>query len=128
MNRILTCVVTGWMLAVLSAAGVSAQDTVSVVVVATTDIHGRAMHWDYVNDTEAPWGLTRVATVVYSVRRSVPGGVVLVDAGGLLQGDPFSTYFASASALSGHAVIDAMNVLQYDAFVVGDHDFDFSHA
>ena len=83
------------------------------------------MHWDYVGHTEAPWGLTRVATLVDSLRRSLPEGVVLVDAGGLLQGDPFSTYFATESALRGHPVIDAMNVLRYDAYALGDHDFDF---
>ena len=124
-NNVLTRLATGLALAFVCTSVAWAQDTVSVVVVATTDVHGRAMHWDYVTDTEAPWGLTRVATVVDSLRRSLPGGVVLVDAGGLLQGDPFSTYFATESGLRGHPVIDAMNVLQYDAFAVGDHDFDF---
>ena len=125
MNNVLTRFAAGSFLPFLCVSAAAAQDTVSVAVVATTDIHGRAMHWDYVTDTEAPWGLTRVATVVDSLRRAIPGGVVLVDAGGLLQGDPFSTYFATESALRGHPVIDAMNVLRYDALAVGDHDFDF---
>ena len=79
MNNVLTRFAAGSFLPFLCVSAAAAQDTVSVAVVATTDIHGRAMHWDYVTDTEAPWGLTRVATVVDSLRRAIPGGVVLVD-------------------------------------------------
>jgi hypothetical protein len=35
------------------------QDSLHVVVVSTTDIHGRVTSWDFINDREGPWGLDR---------------------------------------------------------------------
>ena len=58
----------------LRATSLTAQDSAHVVVVSTTDIHGRATHWDYVLDREAPWGVDRVATVVDSLRKQFTGG------------------------------------------------------
>ena len=102
-----------------------ALDTAHVVIVATTDVHGRATHWDYENDREAPWGLTRAATALDSLRRLYPGRVVLVDAGDLIQGNPFAAHVATVSRLDPNPLIDALNILQYDAATPGNHDFDF---
>ncbi len=102
-----------------------APDTAHVVIVATTDVHGRAMHWDYEADREAPWGLTRAATAVDSLRRLYPESVVLVDAGDLMQGNPFATYVATVNPLDPNPVLDALNFLRYDAATPGNHDFDF---
>lgn len=122
--------VTGLLPALLAVAGavaapLTAQDTVHVVVAATTDVHGRAYHWDYVTDAEAPWGLTRVGTVLDSLRARYPGRVVVVDAGDLIQGSPFATYFATVRATEPHPVVDAMNQLRYDAAAPGNHEFNF---
>jgi len=103
----------------------AAQDTAHVVLVATTDVHGHVTAWDYIQDRPAPWGLVRAATVVDSLRRAYPGSVVLVDAGDLLQGNPFATYFATVRPRLVHPIVDAMNGLRYDAVVPGNHDFDF---
>ncbi|MDJ0766880.1 MAG: 5'-nucleotidase C-terminal domain-containing protein [Myxococcota bacterium] len=104
-----------------------AQDTSHVVIAATTDIHGRAYHWDYFNDREAPWGLTRVATVVDSLRRSYPGQVVLIDAGDLIQGNPYAGYYAEVKSNEPNRVVDALNAVQYDVATVGNHDFDYGY-
>jgi len=37
-------------------------DTAHLVIVATTDVHGRVLGWDYVHDVAAPGGLARAAT------------------------------------------------------------------
>lgn len=111
------------LLAALRPAG--AQDTAHVVVVATTDVHGHLMAWDYVQDRPAPWGLVRAAHVVDSLRTAYPGAVVLLDGGDLIQGNPFATYFATVRPRHVHPVIDALNTMRYDAVVLGDHDFDF---
>jgi len=112
---------------VLSAAAgpLPAQDTAHVVLVATTDVHGHVMAWDYIQDRPAPWGLVRAATVVDSLRRAYPGRVVLVDAGDLLQGNPFATYFATVRPRLVNPLIDALNTMRYDAAIPGNHDFDF---
>jgi len=111
----------------LVAPPAAAQDTAHVVIAATTVVHGRAYHWNYVTDMEAPWGLTRVATVVDSLRAQYRGQVVVVDVGDLIQGNPFAGYYAEERRGEPHRVIDALNAVQYDVATVGNHDFDFGY-
>jgi 2',3'-cyclic-nucleotide 2'-phosphodiesterase (5'-nucleotidase family) len=99
-------------------------DTTTIVIAATTDVHGRVMAWDYERDRAAPLGLVRAATVVDSLRRAHPGRVVLVDAGDLIQGNPFATYWARHAA-PVHPIVDALNRMQYDAAAPGNHEFNF---
>ncbi len=101
------------------------QDTVTLVIAATTDVHGRVFDWDYERDRSAGLGLVRVATVVDSLRRAHPGRVVLVDAGDLIQGNPYATYFARVAPRRPHPILDAMNRMGYDAAVPGNHEFNF---
>ncbi|MBA3496581.1 MAG: 5'-nucleotidase C-terminal domain-containing protein [Gemmatimonadales bacterium] len=116
------------MLTLLSALVLAAaplQDTAHVVLVATTDVHGRATDWDYVADRPFAGGLSRVASVVDSLRARYPGQVVVVDAGDLLQGDAFATYFARVTPSHPHPIVEAMNLAGYDAATPGNHDFDW---
>jgi 2',3'-cyclic-nucleotide 2'-phosphodiesterase/3'-nucleotidase/5'-nucleotidase len=101
------------------------QDSAHLVVVATTDVHGRATAWDYVNDRPWPGGLVRAARPIDSLRAAYPGEVVLVDAGDLLQGDPFAAYFAQVAPRDPNPIVDVMNQLGYDAATPGNHDFNF---
>jgi 2',3'-cyclic-nucleotide 2'-phosphodiesterase / 3'-nucleotidase / 5'-nucleotidase len=104
---------------------IQAPDTAHVVLVATTDVHGRVLGWDYVRDAEAPGGLSRAATMLETLRAQYPGAVVLLDAGDLLQGNPFAAFFATQDHRQPHPIVDALNALQYDAATPGNHDFDF---
>jgi 2',3'-cyclic-nucleotide 2'-phosphodiesterase (5'-nucleotidase family) len=116
------------MLALLLAASlVVAQvpDSAHVVLVATADVHGRTTGWDYVAHRAAPGGLARVAPVIDSLRQRYPGRVVVLDAGDLLQGDPYAAYFGRAEPRTPHPIIEAMNLVGYDAATPGNHDFDF---
>src|SRR6267142_4868210 len=107
------------------AAPATAPDTAHIVIVATTDVHGRVLGWDYVRDAVAPGGLSRVATALETLRARYPGTVVLVDAGYLLQGNPFATFFGRYDKRQPQPIVDAMNALQYDVITPGNHDFDF---
>jgi 2',3'-cyclic-nucleotide 2'-phosphodiesterase (5'-nucleotidase family) len=100
-------------------------DTARLVIVATTDVHGRATGWDYVTDAPHPGGIARAATVIDSLRRVHPGQVVVVDAGDLIQGDPFGAYFGQVDDRSPHPVIEAMNLAGYDVATPGNHEFNF---
>ena len=100
-------------------------DSAHVVIVATTDVHGRVLGWDYVRDAAAPGGLARAASMVESLRAQYPDQVVLVDAGDLIEGNPFATYFAERDSQRPHPVVDALNAMQYDAATPGNHEFDF---
>jgi 2',3'-cyclic-nucleotide 2'-phosphodiesterase (5'-nucleotidase family) len=101
------------------------SDTAHIVIVATTDIHGRVLGWDYVKDAAAPGGLSRVATALETLRARYPNNLVLVDAGDLLQGNPFAAYFGRYDKRQPQPIVDALNALQYDVVTPGNHDFDF---
>src|SRR2546422_5445884 len=102
-----------------------APDTAHIVIVATTDIHGRVLGWDYVRDAAAPGGLSRAATAMETLRARYPGNLILVDAGDLLQGNPFATFFGRYDKRQPQPIVDALNALQYDVVTPGNHDFDF---
>ncbi len=106
-------------------AAIPVQDTAHVVLVATTDVHGHVTGRDYVTGAPAPNGVARVARIVDSLRARYPGQVILVDAGDLIQGDPFATYFARVAPREPHPVVEAMNLTGYDAATPGNHDFDW---
>ncbi len=102
-----------------------APDSAHVVIVATTDVHGRVLGWDYVRDVAAPGGLSRAASIVESLRAQYPDQVVLLDAGDLIEGNPFATYFAERDSQRPHPLVDALGAMQYDAATPGNHEFDF---
>jgi 2',3'-cyclic-nucleotide 2'-phosphodiesterase / 3'-nucleotidase / 5'-nucleotidase len=121
----------GAMLSLLGAlilAVAPARDSAHVVLVATTDLHGHATAWDYAGQRPFAGGLARVATVVDSLRARYPGQVLLADAGDLLQGDPFASYFARVAPPGPSPVIEAMNLTGYDVATPGNHDFDWGLA
>src|ERR1044071_156290 len=106
-------------------AAAASPDTAHIVIVATTDVHGRALGWDYVRDAASPGGLSRAATALETLRAPYPASLVLVDAGDLLQGNPFAAFYARDDKRQPQPIVDALNALQYDAVTPGDHDFDF---
>jgi 2',3'-cyclic-nucleotide 2'-phosphodiesterase / 3'-nucleotidase / 5'-nucleotidase len=112
-------------LIMMLALAAPVQDTAHVVVVATTDVHGHATDWDYVANQPFPGGLSRVTTVIDSLRAAYPGQVVVVDAGDLIQGDAFAAYFARVAPRDPNPVIEAVNLAGYDVATPGNHEFDW---
>lgn len=110
-----------------AALGAQARPTTrSLVVVATTDVHGRLRAWNYYDTrADSAHSLAAAATIVDSIRRAHPGDVLLVDAGDLLQGNPLLTVAARQQPGALHPVIAAMNVMRYDAAAVGNHEFNY---
>lgn len=115
--------------ALLLALQAPPPDTVTLVIAATTDVHGRLMSWNYERGVAAPLGLVRAATAVDSLRR-VHGRdrVILLDAGDLLQGNVFAEHFAGRPGPGIHPIIDAMNRMGYDAATPGNHEYNFGIA
>lgn len=109
-----------------ASARTRADRELSLVIAATTDVHGHLAGWDYyANRPDTARGLTRAATIVDSLRAAAPGRVVLVDAGDFLQGTPLTYVAARRAHFAVHPVIAAMNVMHYDAAVVGNHEFNY---
>jgi 2',3'-cyclic-nucleotide 2'-phosphodiesterase (5'-nucleotidase family) len=106
-------------------AAMTGADSVDLIIAATTDVHGWLRGWDYFNNApDTTRGLSRVATIVDSLRAANPDRVVLVDAGDDLQGAPIAS-IALRDSLRTNPIIAAMNAAGYDAAVIGNHEFNY---
>src|SRR5947209_4141044 len=99
---------------------------VDIVVAATTDVHGYLRGWDYYSNTpDTLRGLTRAATVIDSLRRVSSPWPVVIDAGDMLQGTPLAYVAARIDTTMPNPVMMAMNAMQYDGAVIGNHEFNY---
>src|SRR6478672_9939348 len=109
-----------------SGAPSPAEGSIDLVVLSTTDVHGRIRGFDYYADSaETIRGLTRDASIVDSVRAANPGRVLLVDAGDLLQGNPFAYIAMKEFSTKANPIIAAMNSMKYDAAAIGNHEYNY---
>ncbi len=118
---------TAAVLTLAAAAPLRAQSgRFDLVIAATTDVHGRLRGWDYyANAADPARSLAGAATIVDSVRAANPGRVLLLDGGDLLSGNPLLYVAAKVAPPPVHPMIAAMNVMHYDAAVIGNHEFNY---
>jgi 5'-nucleotidase len=92
-----------------------------LTLVGTNDVHGWVMtQEESLGGAKLRYGgLATLAAYLRVLREDNPGGVVLVDAGDLFQGTLMS------NVTEGAVVIDAFNLLGYDAAAIGNHEFDY---
>lgn len=95
------------------------------MLMGTTDIHGWLLPFDYYTGEETPNGLARLAPLIDSIRGAHPGSAVLVDSGDLLQGNPLDFVFSRLQEGEIHPVVRALNLLEYDAVAIGNHEFNY---
>jgi 2',3'-cyclic-nucleotide 2'-phosphodiesterase/3'-nucleotidase len=109
-----------------SAAAALSHDTVCISILHTTDLHGHILPtYDYDGNRDRG-GLARCATQIRRWQRENPNSI-LIDIGDVYQGTDVSL------RNKGELMIDLLNHLEYDAWVVGNHEFDwgieyFQHA
>jgi 5'-nucleotidase len=96
---------------------VSAQK--KLVILHTNDTHSHLEPLP-MSDRNNPGqgGVVTRKAIIDSVR-SVEQNVLLIDAGDFVQGTPYFNMF------KGRAEVDAMNLMQYDVTVIGNHEFDY---
>jgi 2',3'-cyclic-nucleotide 2'-phosphodiesterase/3'-nucleotidase len=114
-------------LAFLIGALSAQAESVTVRVLATTDLHGNIYPYDYYAAKPAARGLAKIATLVSQERTANPN-VVLVDCGDTIQGSPLEGVHQGA-VRSGDKSTDpmmaAMNRMGYDAMAVGNHEYNY---
>lgn len=134
LTRIMSIFLT-LMLAVSALVGpigqASAQESESVVklrIMETTDIHVNLMNYDYYQDKETnKFGLVKTAELIKEARAEVKNSL-LFDNGDLIQGNPLGDYVAKIDPLKEgeiHPVFKVMNLINYDAGNVGNHEFNY---
>lgn len=99
-----------------------------LTVLATSDLHLDLCAWDYFGDHARPGaGLAAPAERIAARRTAMPN-CLLLDNGDLMQGNPLGDALAATRPPGPgrpHPMIQALNLLGYDAMALGNHDFDF---
>src|SRR5438105_4782481 len=95
-----------------------------VVILSTTDMHGRIFPVDYYTNKYDNVGITKVATLIKQARKDDPG-LLLVDSGDTIQGTPLEYFHNKRNNTPPDPMMLAMNSLHYDAMAVGNHEYNF---
>jgi 2',3'-cyclic-nucleotide 2'-phosphodiesterase/3'-nucleotidase len=107
-----------------SCLDVKAQFRTTIKIIQTSDVHGALFPFDFINNRAVDYGLSQVYTYVRQERARNPKGVVLLDNGDILQGQP-TVYFANfVDSSDTHIISQVMNYMGYDAGTVGNHDLE----
>ena len=101
-----------------SAATALNSDTVCVSILHTTDIHGHILPTSDYDGNPDRGGLARCVTQIRRWQRQNRNSI-LIDVGDVYQGTEVSL------RNKGELMIDLFNHLGYDAWVVGNHEFDW---
>ncbi|GAB6992177.1 bifunctional 2',3'-cyclic-nucleotide 2'-phosphodiesterase/3'-nucleotidase [Paenibacillus pini] len=106
----------------------SSPSKVKLRIMETSDLHVNMVNYDYYGDKKTDeYGFAKTASLIKAARNEVKNNV-LFDNGDLLQGNPLGDYIAKVNPLKAgqvHPVFKAMNLMNYDAGGVGNHEFNF---
>ncbi|MFX0561243.1 5'-nucleotidase C-terminal domain-containing protein [Tepidibacillus infernus] len=102
----------------------AAETTKTITILGTSDIHNAIYPWDYksgVADDDA--GLAKVYTIVKEVRKENPN-TILIDNGDTIQGTELSDVYKNDTSVT-YPIIAVMNEMKYDAWTLGNHEFNY---
>ncbi|MFH2103333.1 MAG: 5'-nucleotidase C-terminal domain-containing protein [Chloroflexota bacterium] len=105
---------------------------VPITILHHNDMHGNLVRGSYV-------GYTQLATLIRQERAYNPDRTILLNSGDNIQGDGMTFYFKTAPLgyavdgtilmppLNTNPVMAAMNVMDYAAMTIGNHEFNFGN-
>lgn len=102
----------------LCLAGSATAREVRITILHTSDLHGHVLSLPDDKGREGVGGLLRIATAVAQIRQEEPN-VLLIDCGDLVQGS------IEAHLTRGRVMLKAAEWLKYDAWVMGNHEWDW---
>lgn len=111
-------IAAGVMLAAALAGRTAGARQVDLTILHTTDLHGHVLPTVDYDGRAGVGGLLRCATLIERVRAERPN-TLLVDCGDLFQGS------AESYLTDGRIMTRALEWLRYDAWVLGNHEFDW---
>lgn len=104
----------------LPALAEGSAETKTIRIIATSDLHGKFMPWDYALNAASPSGsMAQLATAIAQYRT---GATLLVDAGDTIQDNSADIFIGNGEP---HPMIQAINALDYDVWVTGNHEYNY---
>ena len=109
----------------LSAISTAMAQEVNIKLLGTSDVHGRIVPWSYGADIEDKSGsYAQIATYVKDVRKNNKN-VVLVEVGDAIQDNQIDVFAKDKKYYKDHPIPKVLNEMNYDIFVLGNHEFNF---
>lgn len=124
MKKLLTLMI---ILFFFSACSEKKEEDFTLHILHSTDVHGDLFSFDFINNCSSKGGYARIATYVQQLR-SEGKELLLLDGGDILQGQPGAYYYNFMDTTATHLFASALNYLEYDALVVGNHDIETGHS
>ncbi|MEM9635479.1 MAG: bifunctional 2',3'-cyclic-nucleotide 2'-phosphodiesterase/3'-nucleotidase [Pseudomonadota bacterium] len=119
---------TGFTAALHPYSALAKEGSAHLRLMETTDLHVHVFPYDYYGDKPIDTaGLARTASLIRQIRNEATNSV-LVDNGDFLQGNPMGDFIAYERGMREgdvHPVIKGMNVLDFDAATLGNHEFNY---
>ena len=124
LSKLLSAVLSAALVLSLAPAALAAEGETHITIIGTSDTHGNVWGYSYEDMAESPDdGLARISTYVNQVRAENPN-TILVDTGDTIQGTIMTDDLYSKDT-ANHPVPAAMNYMGYDAWTLGNHEFNF---
>ena len=109
----------------LSAVSTAMAQEENIKLLGTSDVHGRIVPWSYGADIEDKSGsYAQIATYVKDVRKNNKN-VVLVEVGDAIQDNQIDVFAKDKKYYKDHPIPKVLNEMNYDIFVLGNHEFNF---
>ncbi|MGI6392641.1 MAG: bifunctional metallophosphatase/5'-nucleotidase [Candidatus Izemoplasmatales bacterium] len=91
-------------------------------ILVTADLHGQFLAVDYASGKPSNHGFARISA---SLKAMKDERTLLIDLGDLLQGSPLMSFHEQNRTKYQNPAAMALNYLDYDLFVPGNHDFNY---
>lgn len=101
-------------------AAAAVEESKTVTILQTGDLHGMVNPYDYASDKVSKTSLAHAATVIKAERSKDPN-LLLLDTGDTTQ----ANYIQEFLNENPNPIIGALNYLDYDAWTLGNHEFNF---
>ncbi len=94
-----------------------------IVIYQTSDIHGYIYPTDYLS--EQSLGLLKIGSYILEDEKNYDASLK-IDCGDMIQGSPLANYLHMQ--VLGNVLLDGMEKIGYDAYVIGNHEFNYGKA
>jgi 2',3'-cyclic-nucleotide 2'-phosphodiesterase / 3'-nucleotidase len=95
-----------------------------LVILETSDLHGSIFPINYGTNENVPQGLSYAATVIKKHRKQEEN-LLVIDNGDCIQGTPLAYHYVKFGGDLPNPMIKILNELEYDAAVIGNHEFNY---
>ena len=101
-------------------AAAAVEESKTVTILQTSDLHGMVNPYDYASNKVSKTSLAHAATIIKAERSKDPN-LLLLDTGDTTQ----ANYIQEFLNENPNPIIGALNYLDYDAWTLGNHEFNF---